>query len=163
MKVTLYMAISIDGYIAKSDMSTNWVSEVDFKMLNQKIQEHKCVILGNTTFKEFWSTSWVINIVVSKNTKENSENINYAVSVWGALEICKDLGLETPLLIWGWLVNASFLKENEIDEIILSIHPIILWKGIKIFEELEKMVQLTHIKTSELDEWLILIHYEVKK
>jgi len=34
-------------------MSTDWVSEVDFSILDEKIQQHKCVILGNTTFKEF--------------------------------------------------------------------------------------------------------------
>jgi len=52
MKVTLYMATSLDGFIAKSDMSTNWISDRDFEIFDNKMKEHGCIILGNTTFKE---------------------------------------------------------------------------------------------------------------
>ena len=39
MKITLYAAISIDGFIAKKDGDSNWVSEIDTKLFYKKIAE----------------------------------------------------------------------------------------------------------------------------
>jgi len=163
MKVTLYMATSIDGYIAKTNMSTKWVSNVDFEILEKKIQNHKWVILWNTTFKEFGITPRVHNIVIS-GKKNNSKTWEiYAQDITQALKICNNLWLENPLLIWGGITNASFLEENKIEEIIISIHPIILWKGVKIFENIEVEQKLILWEIKKYDDDLVHLYYMVKK
>lgn len=163
MKVTLYMAISTDGFIAKTDMGTKWVLEEDFAILDKKIINHGCVILWNTTFKEFGTTPWVINIIISTSPKTSQDNVYYVWSTKEAIELCTRLQQQNPLLIGGWITNGSFLKENLIDEIIIDIQPVILWKGIKIFEDIEKFVELEFVEHTPLEQWLNILRYKVKK
>ena len=56
----------------------------------------------------------------------------------------------------------AFLKDGLIDEIYLSVHPLVLGKGIKIFEGGEVKVNLKLLGIKELKEDLVQLHYKVK-
>ena len=51
---TLFMAISIDGYIVKNDYSTDWVFDSDFEMFEKRVSESDAIIAGKTTHDEIW-------------------------------------------------------------------------------------------------------------
>jgi len=166
MKTILYIACSIDWYIAKPDGDSDWVSELDVKIFDQMIQDCGWIVVGNNTFKQYewelYPVEWVCNIIVSKSWGKDSENTLYAKSVSEALDIASEKWLEQVLLVWGWIVNGSFLQENQIHEIIMSVHPLILGKGIQIFEKdtTEKHLQLIGTKT--IWDELVHIKYKVK-
>lgn len=65
------MATSIDGYIAKKNGDSDWVSEVDAANFEQKIKEMGCIIVGRKTFDQYQGDLYpvpdVTNIVLSSN------------------------------------------------------------------------------------------------
>ena len=50
-----------------------------------------------------------------------------------------------------------------IDEVIVSIHPVILGQGIKIFEGGDFDEKLERVEVEELDEGLVQVRYKVMK
>ncbi len=168
MKIILYMAVSIDGYIAKTNGDSDWVSEADVAIFDGLIQESGGIIVGNSTFRQYkwelYPVEGVQNIVISSREDNAIENDTLFVkSVEQAIEIAEKSWLKKVLLIGGGITNSSFLKLDKIDEIIVSVHPIILGKWIKLFEDIEIHKHLELIESNIINNKLVQIHYRVKK
>lgn len=169
MKVTLYMAISIDGYIAKLDKDSEWVSDTCATSFMKTINEYGCIIVGSHTFDQYspdlYPIKDVINIVVSSDSSRqpSSDNIFFATDAKSAVATAVDHNCQQALLIGGGHTNSTFLKESLIDEIILDVHPLILGKGIKIFEDFEQMTDLERLSTTPMDDGLVQIIYKIIK
>ena len=50
MNVILYMAISANGMIAKSDDDTSWVSTAEWDSYSQTVRKAGCLIIGRRTY-----------------------------------------------------------------------------------------------------------------
>jgi len=167
MKVILYMAISIDGYIAKKDGDSDWVSEIDSKIFEKKIEEAGCIVVGRKTFDQFYDDLYPVegltNIVLTNDAtrQDKNENVIFIPSPKEALQIAEQKGHNKVLLIGGGHVNGAFIQDNLIDEVFLSVHPLILGEGIKIFENFRKQVDLEFIGSKEMEEGLFQLHYKI--
>ena len=67
--------------------------------------------------------------------------------------------------MFGWLegqIISSFLNNEIIDEIILSIIPVVLGKGITLFQNIQKEAKLELVKTTNYDNFIEL-HYKIPK
>jgi len=169
MKVTLYMAISIDGFIAKKDGDSDWVSPVDSANFEQKIKEKGCIFVGRRTFDQYQGDLYPVkgttNIVLTSNIslKSEKDNVIYAQSPSDAIKRAQAKGHDKALLIGGGITNGLFLREGLIDEVFLSVHPLILGAGIKLFEGNEADIKLEFLDKKELGEGLTQLHYQVVK
>ena len=168
MKVILYMAVSVDGFIAKKNGDSDWTSKIDSVIFERKIKEMGCLIVGRRTFDQFYGDLYpirgVTNIVLTTNSSRKSEEGTiYATSPKEALRVAQEKGYEKVLLIGGGTTNGLFLKENLIDEIFLSVHPLVLSQGIKLFEKCDIGVKLKLLEVKQLKEDLVQFHYLVKK
>lgn len=167
MKVTLYMAISIDGFIAKKNGDSDWVSPVDSANFEQKIKEKGCIIVGRRTFDQYQGDLYpvkdVLNIVLTSDSsrKPEGDNVVYVQSPRDAVKVAQDRGHDKALLIGGGTTNGLFLKEGLIDEVFLSVHPLILGNGIKLFEGAELDLKLEFLDEKELGEGLTQLHYKL--
>ncbi len=164
------MAISADGFIAKKNGDSDWVSPVDTVNFKKAMEEHGCIIVGRKTFDQYqdeiYPVDGVTNIVITsdKSRKSDKPNVHFLTdSVEEIIEIIKQKGHDRALLIGGGTTNASFLKAGAIDEMILSVHPLILGNGIKLFESDEVSVKLELISETKLEEGLIQARYQVLK
>jgi dihydrofolate reductase len=168
MKVILYMAISVDGKIAKSDDDTSWISEEEWNSYSSAVNKAGCLIVGRRTYHiltnqpEFSDIENVKLIVVSKNdveTKSSSHLVTHSPKE--ALDALKDF--EEVIVAGGGMLNASFIAEDLIDEIYLDIEPIALGEGIPLFREhkFEKKLKLLGMK--KLSDNEIQLHYQVLK
>lgn len=169
MKITLYMATSIDGFIAKKDGDSDWVSPVDSGIFEQKIKEKGCIVVGRRTFNQYhgelYPVKGVTNIVLTSNKTEtdNADEAIYVSSPEEAVKAAQGKGHTEILLIGGGTTNGLFLKAGLIDEVFLSVHPLILGDGIKLFENSEVNLSLEKLEAKELDEGLTQLHYKVRK
>ena len=169
MKVILYMATSIDGFIAKKDGDSDWVSETDTINFEKKVAETGCIVVGNKTFKQYKGEIYpienVTNIILTSNSTLRSDNddIVYVQSPADALNVASERGHDKVLLIGGGTTNGLFLKDKLIDELVLSVHPFILGNGIKLFENVESDINLQLLSQNELGEGLVQLHYKVRK
>lgn len=168
MKVILYNAISIDGFIATAEGNSEWVSDKDAEIFEKLCRDIGCIFVGRKTFdqyyKEVYPMEGIVNIVVTSNASKVTpeENIVFVHSVSEAIQSAKDKGFENVMLVGGGTINSSFLKENAINEVILSIHPLILGNGIKIFQNAEVQKELELVDVQKIDNFLVQVRYEIK-
>ncbi len=139
MKVILYMAISVNGMIAKQNDDTSWISSEEWNSYSLAVRNAGNLIVGHRTYNiltkqpEFAELKDVKLVVVSqKDFEVISPNHFVAHSPKEALELLKDF--REVIVAGGGLLNASFMSENLVDEIYLDIEPIILGDGIPLFK-----------------------------
>lgn len=167
MKLVLYIAQTVNGYIAKENDETPWSKQIwdsYYKIANQ----FKAIILGRRTYEimkqvnEFDKINNPFVIVLSNEVKQHSE-IQFVKSPQEAIKLLKSKNFKEVLVGGGSKLNASFMKAGLIDEIILDIESLILGKGIKLFADEDFEVKLKLIKTSKLSDDIIQLHYKIKK
>lgn len=170
MKVTLYNAVSIDGFIAKADGDSDWISEVDEKPFEQEISKAGCIVVGRKTYEQYlgepYPISGVTNIVITNDEAKLGESDNVIFtnsSPAEVLEIAKSKGHESVLLLGGGETNSSFLKAGLIDFVMFSIHPLMFGRGISPFGSDNVDVDLELIDSKELGEGVVQNIYKVAK
>jgi len=161
MKITLHMATSIDGFIARVDGDSSWVSSVDAALFEARCKSAGCIVLGRTTYDQYhgelYPISDITNIVLSSRPLPDALT---APSPLGAVAAARIKGHDQILLAGGGKTNAGFLQSNLIDEIFLSTHPIMLGEGIRLFEGASFSDKFTLVDTSPLDDGLTQMHYK---
>lgn len=132
MKITLYMAMSADGYIAKLNNQTPW-SDEEWQSYKKAVEIHGDLIVGRRTYeimtidKTLTDLGNPLIIVVSKKqATNNTKNIYFVKSCREAINMIAKLGFKTALLGGGTQLNTSFLKANLVDEVIIDLEPVIL-------------------------------------
>ncbi len=89
--------------------------------------------------------------------------ISYEEFTSNAEEFTRELVLSSGKDIWligGSDIISTFLNLKFIDEIILSVIPVVLGKGIPLFKNIMKEIKLELLKTTEYDE-LVELSYKV--
>lgn len=168
MKVILYMAISANGLIAKSDDDTSWVSKEEWDGFSLTVRTAGCLIVGHRTYNiltkqpEFAEFKDIKLVVVSQEDFVTLTPAHLiAHSPKEALEILKDF--KEVVVAGGGALNASFMEENLVDEIFLDIEPIILGQGIPLFRDKDFERNLKLIGNKNISENEIQLHYQVLK
>jgi dihydrofolate reductase len=168
MKVSLVMAITADGKIAKNSYElVDWTSKEDKKFFIQKTKEARVLIIGKKTFTTIGRPlPNRLNIVLTRNPQNE-------ISQEGLLEftnqepgkLLKSLanrGFKEIIVAGGAHTNSLFLEKNLIDEIFLTIEPKIFGLGLGIFSSpIEKNLSLLDV--SKLSDNVILAHYKIIK
>lgn len=166
MKVILYMAISLNGMIAKSDDDTSWISKEEWDSYSLAVRTAGNLIVGHRTyciltkqpeFSEFKDVKIVV--VAQENFQTLAPNHLVAHSPKEALEILKVF--EEVVVAGGGALNASFMEENLVDEIFIDIEPIVLGKGIPLFRDKNFERNLKLVGQKKISENEIQLHYEV--
>jgi len=162
------MAVTPNGFIAKTDDDTSWISKDEWKSYSQFCRNAGNLIVGRRTYNiltkqpEFLDLKNVKVVVVSHQEIELIAPNHYLVhSPEEAIDLFKD---EKEVIIGGGgKTNASFLEKNLIDEIYLDVEPIIFSEGISLFHDMkfETGLELIEIKNITKDE--LQLHYKVLK
>lgn len=169
MHITLYMATTIDGYIAKSDGDSDWVSPVDTENFEAAIEEYGNIIVGSRTFKQYLGDLYPVedvnNFVITSDPSsvDQSDNVfAVAPNVDDVIKLLESKGHEKALLIGGGMTNGLFLEADQIDEIRVVIHPLVFGKGIKLFEGVGLDKRFEFVSSKELAEGLVQLKYKKK-
>ncbi len=168
----VFIATTIEGNIARKNGDIDWLESIenpdnnDFGY-NDFISTIDAIIMGKNTFEKVLSfEKWPYLIpvyVLSKTLKEIPSDLNDKVKIINGnlTEIIKMLnnkGYEN-IYIDGGKTIQSFLKENLIDEIIITIIPILIGKGIKLFGDLNDDLKFTLKNTTVFKNGLTQLHY----
>lgn len=167
MKVILYNAISIDGFIARPDGDSDWVSAADMPYFKKEMARAGCILVGRKTYQQFegelYPVPGVLNVVVTHNKKLLSAEDNVLFTTESPkqiLSLLEDRGFNSVVLVGGGTLNATFLEQGLVDEIMIDVHPIVLGSGISLFQHAETLQQFERISVTEIEEGLTLIHYK---
>lgn len=145
-KVVLNIACSLDGYIATEEESLDWLFKIEGQEeANKGIAEFDqtvdTVIMGRRTF------DWVMKetkgenpykdkmtYVYSYTANESFENVHYTKEEPKRLiEVMKSQKGKNIWLMGGGVVIRDFLEADLVDELIITIAPVLLGEGIPLF------------------------------
>lgn len=170
VKVTLVMVQTLDGVIARdSEELVDWSSKEDKKHFREVTQRIGCLISGSSSFDTFpkpWRDRETI--VLTSRPEEYKEkysdypNLHFmsAESPEEVIRKVEELGFSEVALIGGSKINTFFAKEHFLDEIYLTIEPVLFGKGLNLFtEELELDLKLLSVEN--LNEDTLLLKYRV--
>ena len=168
----IYIATTIDGFIADKDGGLAWLVEIPnpdnidygFADFMKKID---AVIMGRKTFEKVLSfDKWPYSkkvFVLSNTLKEIPENLSGKVElISGELKQIitnlKKKGLNN-LYIDGGKTIQSFLKQDLIDEMIITRVPILLGDGIPLFAYLDRPIKFQEMETEVFNNFLVKTCY----
>ncbi len=167
-KIKLFIASSLDGFIAREDGSIDWLPQSGNSGYEEFYKTIDTVIIGRKTYEQIltfgkYPYEGKKSYVLTKNTTIKKEgNVEF---VFEAEKLVKELISSSGKDIWlvgGAELVSVFLNQDLIDEIILSIIPVVLGKGIPLFKNIRRETKLQLLKTREYDE-LVELNYKVKK
>jgi dihydrofolate reductase len=169
----IYIATSLDGFIARKDGSIDWLLEIpnpeksDFGF-SDFIKTIDAFVMGRKTYETVLTFgAWPYNkpvFVLSNTLQSLPQNLSDKVEIIkGSPELVVDTLNAREyknLYIDGGETIQSFLNVNLIDEMIITKVPIILGEGIPLFGELVKEQKFAHLKTEVLFNYLVKSHYK---
>ncbi|MBI2551188.1 dihydrofolate reductase [Candidatus Uhrbacteria bacterium] len=185
IKTILIAAISVNGIIAEhvDQVSTDWTSKEDKKFFSQKTKELGIMIVGRKTFETFGQALPGRTMVVMSRSPlhiggvptprlggrvESGGGEGAGRVVWTDLsprDLLANLeskGYSSVALCGGSQIYSVFLREGCIDELFLTVEPVIFGKGVPLIEGAPR-VNLQLIEMKPLNEQTILLHYRIKK
>ncbi len=166
-KIVAYIAASLDGYIAREDGSVDWLPESAESGYDAFYKSMDTVIMGNTTYEQVktfgeypYKAKKSFVFTASKQIKDG--NVEFVSDVDKFVKDGFPGAGENIWLVGGAQTIAYFLKQKVVDEIIVSIIPILLGMGIPLFKNMENETKLELIKTEKYAQ-LTVMHYRVLK
>lgn len=169
-KLCLFIAMSLDGYIAKPDGDISFLDE-----MNQEGEDYgytvyietvDTVILGRKTYdkilsmgnESFYGERQVY--VITRTPRVNSGNATfYSGDLTDLVQSLKNQPGKNIYCDGGAEIIDQLLHKNLIDEMTVSIIPVLLGEGIRLFggNFPEQKLQLSGCKTFE--KGLVQLHY----
>lgn len=146
--IILYIATSLDGFIASKDLSVKWLDKYNKKGTDYGYKEFfrgiNTVIVGNTTQKQFpQNYEGKPTFVFSRKEKGVKKNITYVKG--SAKDFMKKYKPKGNIwLLGGAEIINHFLKDNLVGEMRLTVMPELLGDGVRLFKKgnKEKMFKL---------------------
>ncbi len=165
MKLTLYMAITVNGYIARVNGETPW-SDEEWDSFSEKVRKVKYMIVGRKTFDVMCKTGDFDKIsdlfmVVVLSKKRVHNNTVFVQSPEEAVAVLEKRGVSEALIAGGGILNASFLKAKLVDEIIVDVEPRVFGQGIRLFVECDFEAELELLSVKKLGENTVQLRYKV--
>lgn len=155
-KVILYIAVSLDGYIADKNGSVDWLAGQDEETedrdsYSEFIKDIDTVVMGWNTYAqvrkelspERWPYENLISYVITHRSEDPTEKIKFVRE--DPCELVSHLKKSPGKSIWicgGSGIIQPLLQRNLIDEYHISVVPAILGDGIPLFEKSVGKIQL---------------------
>lgn len=163
MKVVLLMAMTADGMIARHmDHFPDWTGKADKRMFKQVTMDAGVIIMGARTYDAIGRPlPGRLNVVMSRNPEryEPADNLMVTSATPGQiLDQLAEKGYQTAILAGGAMVNTLFASEKLIDEMMVTISPLLFGSGLSLFSE-SLSVDLEWIGSKMLEQGVILLHY----
>jgi len=176
MHITLVAAISKDGFLTKGDNSkvSGWTSEADKQFYKQIRAKHDLIVMGKNTYLAGagLAVSGTLKIILTKDpSKFNDHEVADQLEFRNLtpIEFVKEYQekYDDCLLLGGGQVYYSFIKAGLIDEIFLTIEPLIHGGGVPFLPNGKKLVDVINLPAPQLTDLNTagtkLLHYEINK
>ena len=180
--VTIHMAASLDGFIARKDGSVDWLETSDEfaggetmtpAAVEAFLKTIDCYVMGSRTYEtalrfEAQGVGWSYGdkptfVLTSRELRKTRDTVEFYS---GGLARLVDERLKPNFRsIWfvgGGAVSGECLRLGLADEIRYSIMPILIGDGISFFGRLDQAVALHLVEVKTYDSGMVALRYEVR-
>ena len=180
MKVSVYIGISLDGFIARENGDIGWLDKANQKVtpgedfgFHKFIESVDLIVMGRRTFEQVASfDTWPYRdkklIVLSSKKIEIPQKLKKTVTTSNTLfpnKLIKELSDQSVdhIYVDGGIVIQEFLLARLVDEITVTIVPILIGKGKSFSGLLSEDLYLHHLKTTVYDFGFVQSKYKINK
>jgi dihydrofolate reductase len=171
MEIYLFAAMSVDGFIATLNGSEDFLADEHRDQFKGLAEKSGCLIVGRKAYDEVqkWEEYGfddieAVKIVVSRNRElKLKQGYIWADSPEQALTIARGNKCEAAVIAGGAHLNSAFLDKDLIDELVLTIEPCAIGKGISFFADKKWAKRLQLIECNKLKEGIVSLHYKIIK
>lgn len=167
-RVKLYIAMSLDGYISKLDGSIDFLNNVEGEGDNGYLAFYSTigtVVMGSLTYDWILRHARVFPYAQRScyvmTSKERMNNANVTFTNQSPAELVAQIRDDSERDIWlagGAKLVESFLQEDLVDEMIITIAPVVLGEGIPLFSERVPMSDWKLIQTQNYNQFAELTY-----
>ncbi len=174
---TVFIATSLDGYIADKEGGIDWLHAIpnpdhDDMGYNDLISRVDALVMGRTTFETVcgFDIDWPYTIpvyvlsnrldVIPETYAEHAELVKGSLS--DILQQIHAKG-QKRLYIDGGATIQSFLKEDLIDELIITTIPVLLGGGSPLFGPLDQSLDFEHVEARRYLDVIVQNHFRRKR
>ena len=173
MKTTYYVASSLDGFIAKEDGDVSWLETLDIPMedtgYNEFYSTVDALVMGRKTYEMIVSFGeWPYGDkpvwVCSKNIIKPIEgcNLQAGSTPEEAYNAANQQNIKHLWLVGGGSLASSFIKSKLLTNISLSLMPIILGNGVKLFGNLPSPLKIQKESEKTHESGMVQLEYTIK-
>jgi len=172
MKTTVYIGTSLDGFIARDDGDIEWLVKFQNQEVIDSYQEFiskiDAIVIGRGTFEKVLRfPTWPYErkvYLLSSSIKQVPDVLTGKVTILSMApgELLNYLSYErlSNIYVDGGKVIQGFLREDRIEELIITRVPELIGSGIPLFGYLDIDLHFKHIRTTVYSNGLVKSHYE---
>jgi len=182
-RVTIHMAASLDGFIARPDGSVDWLETSDnfeggdsltAESVEAFLRTIDCYVMGSRTYEtavafegrgQGWAYGDKPTFVLTRRTLRRTRNTVefYAGDLERLVAERLKPNFRSIWFVGGGTVSAECLRLRLADEVRYSIVPTVIGDGISFFEGLDKDVALHLLEATAYKSGVVALRYEVRK
>lgn len=179
MKASVFIATSLDGFIAREDGGIDWLPVPDTDTeggedygYNEFIKSVDAMVMGRNTFElvvnfDEWYYGEMPVFVLTNQGVEIPENLRKTVSQMSGKpeDIVKELEKKgyRHLYVDGGKTIQGFLNAGLIDQMTITTIPVLIGSGIPLFGPTNQDIHLKHAESRTSADGLVQHRYKVIK
>ncbi|KTG08441.1 dihydrofolate reductase family protein [Haloferax profundi] len=174
-QVTLYVASSVDGYIADDQGGVEWLDEFGQETGDEGIADDyeeffdsiDCLVMGATTYEQVLSFGeWPYGdrptyVFTHRELSRATDAVEFVAGDIDSLATELEETYEHIWLVGGAQLAREFLRTGHVDDLRLSLIPVLLGSGIQLFSTNDEPRRLQHLVTRAYRSGIVELHYEV--
>lgn len=182
-RVTIHMAASLDGFIARKDGSVDWLETADEfaggdtmdpEFVKAFLETIDCYVMGSRTYETAlnfeaqgygWSYGDKPTFVLTRRDLPRTRDTVELYSGDLAQLVNERLRprFRSIWFVGGGLVSGECLRLGLADEVRYSLLPILIGEGIPFFDKLDRDVALHLTEVKAYKNGMVALCYEVRK
>jgi dihydrofolate reductase len=181
-RVTIHMAASLDGFIARRDGSTDWLETsdsfadgetLDPEYIQEFLKSIDCYVMGSRTYEtalgfEAKGFGWAYGdtptfVLTSRDLPKVRETIEFFSGDLG--QLVNERLRPNYRNIWfagGGAVAGECLRRGLADEVRYTIAPVLIGEGISFFEGLDSDIALHLVEVKAYKSGMVALRHEVR-
>lgn len=171
MKVSVYLASSVNGMISNKKGVPDWLSQEYGQGFWAIAQQTQAVIMGKTTYNILVPDNLPLKsegtmVVLSHDTTAVPAQSNVLFTDKKPQEIVDTLrarGHREAVIIGGTQTVSEFIRAELVDELILVVEPVLFGMGLPMLRDVDLEPELTLLDMTKLNDDTVQLRYRLKQ
>jgi dihydrofolate reductase len=173
----IYIGTSLDGFIADSEGGVEWLDSVpvpedDDLGFSDFMSNVDAVIMGRVTFETLigFGVGWhygvpgiILSSTITKAPREFADHVTFACGNPREIVDLANTQGYSNLYIDGGATVQAFLRDDLIDEMIISEIPVLLGNGVRLFDRLNRRLDFELVGSQVLVNQIVKKHYRRRR
>lgn len=182
-RVTIHMAASLDGFIARKDGGADWLETSDVfedgetldpDYVAEFLKTIDCYVMGSRTYEtalgfEDKGLGWAygdkpVFVLTHRALAKRRKTVEFVSGDLGALlNVRLRPAYASIWVVGGGVVAGECLRRNLVDEVRYSIMPVLIGDGVRFFEGLNRDVALHLVEAKAYKSGVVALRHEVRR